>query len=99
MGQMKAYAEWAKDEGYLDSDYMPVDPEADSMDYTDKFIKARASARNLNMASSHFTNLINIFKFKISNILRNIVHYGQVAVFNNTKVVWRKIDIIVRQFF
>jgi hypothetical protein len=59
MGQMKAYAEWAKDEGYLDSDYMPVDPEADSMDYTDKFIKARASARNLNMASSHFTNLIN----------------------------------------
>ena len=59
MGQVKAYAEWAKQEGYLDSNYMPVDPEADSMDYTDKYVKARDKARNSNMASSHLTNLVN----------------------------------------
>ena len=37
MGQVKAYAEWAKEEGYLDSNYMPVDPKAGSMDYVDKY--------------------------------------------------------------
>tara|TARA_R110000823_G_scaffold31162_2_gene88920 strand:+ start:471 stop:668 length:198 start_codon:yes stop_codon:yes gene_type:complete len=56
---MKAYAEWAKDEGYLDSDYMPVDPKADSMDYTDKFIKARAETRSLNTSSRRLTKIYN----------------------------------------
>tara|TARA_R110002012_G_scaffold149206_4_gene308199 strand:+ start:977 stop:1165 length:189 start_codon:yes stop_codon:yes gene_type:complete len=56
---MKAYAEWAKQEGYLDSNYMPVDPKASSMDYVDKFVKQRDEIRKSNMASSHLTNLIN----------------------------------------
>jgi len=59
VGQVKAYAEWAKEEGYLDSNYMPVDPKAGSMDYVDKYVKVRNKLRSSNMASSHFTNLIN----------------------------------------
>jgi len=59
MGQVKAYAEWAKEEGYLDSSYIPVDPKAGSMDYVDKYVEARNKQRSSNMASSHFTNIIN----------------------------------------
>ena len=74
MGQMKAYAEWAKDKGYLDDDYEPINPNASSMDYVDEFVKKDVSnflkdavSKGLeeiqvkNMASSHFTNLINRF--------------------------------------
>ena len=48
MGQVKAYAEWAKEEGYLDSSYMPVDPKAGSMDYVDKYVEARNKLRSSN---------------------------------------------------
>jgi len=59
VGQMKAYAEWAYQEGYLYKDYTPVDPNASSMDYVDKFVKVRDKERRSNMASSHLTNIIN----------------------------------------
>jgi len=38
---------------------MPVDPKAGSMDYVDKYVEARNKQRSSNMASSHFTNIIN----------------------------------------
>jgi len=59
MGQVKAYAEWAKEEGYLDSNYKSIDKTKGDMDYVDKYVKVRDKMRSSNMASSHFTNLIN----------------------------------------
>jgi len=59
VGQVKAYAEWAYQEGYLYKDYTPVDPDASSMDYVDKYVEARNKRRSSNMASSHLTNIIN----------------------------------------
>ena len=56
---MKAYAEWAKDKGYLNDNYEPINPKANSMDYVDEFVKMRDKQRSSNMASSHFTNIIN----------------------------------------
>ena len=60
MGQVKAYGEWAKEAGYLDSNYKPIDKNRDSMDWVDDYIKAR----NSNMPSRHSD------KFKIKNIRR-----------------------------
>jgi len=59
VGQMKAYAEWAKDKGYLNDNYEPINPNASSMDYVDEFVKIRDKQRSSNMASSHLTNFIN----------------------------------------
>lgn len=56
---MKAYAEWAKDKGYLNDNYEPINPKANSMDYVDEFVNIRNKTRKSNMASSHFTNIIN----------------------------------------
>jgi len=60
MGQVKAYAQWAHEEGYLNEDYTPVDPNANSMDYVNKFIKVRDRKRSSSMASSHFNNATTI---------------------------------------
>jgi len=60
MGQVKAYGEWAKNKGYLDSNYNPIDKTKGSMDWVDDYVKQR----NSNMASSHST------KFKIKNVRR-----------------------------
>ena len=52
MGQVKAYAEWAKEEGYLDSNYKPIDKTKGDMDWVDDYVKDR----NSNMPSRHFNN-------------------------------------------
>ena len=60
MGQVKAYGEWAKNKGYLDKNYKPIDKSKGDMDWVDDYIKARDS----NMPSRHST------KFKIKNVRR-----------------------------
>jgi len=65
MGQVKAYGEWAKNEGYLDKNYKPVDKSKGDMDWVDEYIKARDS----NMASSHFYNATAV---QLEAIVKNI---------------------------
>ena len=54
MGQVKAYAEWAKNKGYLDNNYKPIDKTKGDMDWVDDYVKQR----NSNMPSRHFNNAI-----------------------------------------
>ena len=60
MGQVKAYGEWAKNEGHLDKNYNPKKKGTEQMDWVDDYIKDRDS----NMPSRHST------KFKLKNIRR-----------------------------
>ena len=60
MGQVKAYAEWAKNKGYLDKNYKPIDKSKGDMDWVTDYVKAR----DAHMASSDST------KFKIKNVRR-----------------------------
>ncbi len=57
MGQMKAYGQWAFEQGYLDANYVPVDPNKNDMDFVDEYLKEDIKeVRVKNMASSHFNN-------------------------------------------
>jgi len=60
MGQVKAYAEWAKDKGHLDKNYKTVDPEAHDMQWASDFVKER----NANTASSRLLKANAILKLK-----------------------------------
>jgi hypothetical protein len=56
MGQVKAYAEWAKNKGHLDKNYKPIDKSKGDMNWVNDYIKDR----DLNMPSRHFTKLKTI---------------------------------------
>ena len=56
MGQVKAYAEWAKEKGYLDQNYKPIDESKGSMDWVDDYIKQH----NSDMPSRHFNNATTV---------------------------------------
>ena len=63
MGKMKAYGEWAKEKGYLDQNYTPVDSNKNEMDFVDEYLKEDVKeVRVRNMASSHTAKFKVIYK-------------------------------------
>jgi len=63
MGKMKAYGEWAKEKGYLDQNYTPVDSNKNEMDFVDEYLKEDVKeVRVRNMASSHSDKFKVIYK-------------------------------------
>ena len=63
MGQMKAYGQWAFEQGYLDANYVPVDPNKNDMDFVDEYLKEDIKkVRVKNMASSHSDKFKTIYK-------------------------------------
>ena len=63
MGKMKAYGEWAKEKGYLDQNYIPVDSNKNEMDFVDEYLKEDVKeVRVRNMASSHSNKFKVIYK-------------------------------------
>ena len=64
MGKMKAYGEWAKEKGYLDQNYTPVDSNKNEMDFVDEYLKEDVKeVRVSNMASSHSDKFKIIYKY------------------------------------
>ena len=63
MGQMKAYGQWAFEQGYLDANYVPVDPNKNDMDFVDEYLKEDIKeVRVKNMAYSHSDKFKTIYK-------------------------------------
>ena len=63
MGKMKAYGEWAKNKGYLNQDYSPVDSNKNEMDFVDEYLKENVrEVRVRNMASIHSNKFKVIYK-------------------------------------
>ena len=60
---MKAYGEWAKNKGYLNQDYSPVDSNINELDFVDEYLKENVrDVRVRNMASSHSDKFKVIYK-------------------------------------
>ena len=65
MGKMKAYGEWAKNKGYLNQEYSPIDSSKNEMDFVDEYLKEDVKTVHViekDMASSHFHKFKLIYK-------------------------------------